>query len=291
MKLCLHCGTRRDAALKDCPACGAAEVVVNGFPAYAPDMAEQGGGFRPESFDLLATLEAGNFWFEVRNDIIEWAMRRYASDTRRLLEIGCGTGFVLSRLARTLPGARLLGTEIFAAGLPHAARRVPEVEFAQMDARRIPFVDEFDAIGAFDVIEHIEEDEAVLAEAHRALRPGGALILTVPQHPWLWSAADDFAVHHRRYTARELHHKLRAADFELVRSSSFVSLLLPAMALSRLRQRRMDADYDPADEMRMPAWLNRMMAACLRFELGAMKLGLSWPAGGSRLVVARKPAR
>lgn len=291
MKICLQCQASRDASQSDCSACGAVDTMVNGLPAYAPDMAEQGGGFRPESFDLLATLEAGNFWFEVRNDIVEWAIRAYAPDTKRLLEIGCGTGFVLSRLARTLPEASLLGTEIFSAGLPHAARRVPEVEFAQMDARRIPFADEFDVVGAFDVIEHIKEDEAVLGQAHRALRPGGALIITVPQHPWLWSAADDFAVHHRRYTARELHHKLRGAGFELVRSSSFVSLLLPAMAMSRLRQRRMDADYDPADEMRLPAWLNRFMAACLRFELGAMKLGLNLPVGGSRLVVARKPVR
>ena len=291
MKICLHCQATREAASTACPVCGAGDVMVNGFPAFAPDMAEQGGGFRPESFDLLAGLEAGNFWFEVRNDIVEWAVRRYAPNTRRMLEIGCGTGFVLSRLARVLPDASLLGTEIFAAGLPHAARRVPEVAFAQMDARRMPFVDEFDAIGAFDVIEHIAEDESVLAQAHRALRPGGALILTVPQHRWLWSAADDFAVHHRRYTAAELHQKLKSAGFELVRSSSFVSLLLPLMALSRWRQRRGAADYDPAAEMRLPAWLNASMAACLRMELAAMKLGLNWPAGGSRLVVARKPAR
>jgi len=290
MKICSHCQSHHDAAATACPTCGSADTMLEGFPAYAPDMAAQGGGFRPESFELLAGLEAGNFWFEVRNEIIEWAVRTYAPDTRRLLEIGCGTGFVLSRLARVLPQARLLGTEIFMAGLPFAAARVPAASFAQMDARRIPFVDEFDAIGAFDVIEHIAEDEEVLAQAHRALRPGGALLITVPQHPWLWSASDDYAVHHRRYTAAELHGKLRRAGFEIVRSSSFVSLLLPAMALARARQRRVDARYDPADEMRLPGWLNRFMAACLRMELAAMRFGVNWPLGGSRLVFARKPA-
>lgn len=288
MKICCHCASHHESSLPTCPFCGQTDAVIDGFPAFAPDMAAQGGGFRPESFELLAGLEAGNFWFEVRNDIVEWAMRTHAPETRRMLEIGCGTGFVLTRLAISLPQAHLLGTEIFAAGLPFAARRVPGVRFAQMDARRIPFVDEFDAIGAFDVIEHIREDEAVLAEMHKALRRGGVLLLTVPQHPWLWSAADEFAVHERRYTAKELHRKLAAAGFDVVRSTSFVSLLLPAMALARLRQRRLDAAYDPADEMRLPAWLNRFMGACLRFELRAMKLGFDWPAGGSRLVVARK---
>lgn len=290
MKICLQCQSPRESAAPTCPACGACDSILEGFPAYAPDMAGQGGGFRPESFELLAGLESGNFWFEVRNDIIEWAVRRYAPDTQALLEIGCGTGFVLGRLAKVLPQARLLGTEIFMAGLPFAAGRVPAADFAQMDARRIPFEAEFDAIGAFDVIEHIAEDEQVLGQAWRALRPGGALLLTVPQHPWLWSASDDFAVHHRRYTATELHSKLQRAGFKLVRSSSFVSLLLPAMALARFRQRRMDADYDPADEMRLPQWLNRFMGACLRLELAAMKLGFNWPVGGSRLVIARKPA-
>lgn len=287
MKLCIQCGATF-APAPACPSCGARDALIDGFPAYAPDMADEGGGFKPESFELLARLEAGNFWFEVRNEIVEWALRRYAPTTERMLEIGCGTGFVLSRLASSFPNARLLGTEIFAAGLPHAARRVPGVDFAQMDARRIPFESEFDTVGAFDVLEHIPEDEVVLAQIHKALKPGGVLVLTVPQHPWLWSQADDYAVHQRRYTAAEMHRKLRDAGFSILRSSSFVSVLLPAMALARFRQRKAGPDYDPTQEMRLPAWLNAAMAACMRFELQLMRLGLDWPAGGSRLVVAQK---
>lgn len=71
---------------------------------------------------------------------------------------------------------------------------------AQMDARAIPAEAVFDLIGAFDVIEHIEEDEAALAAIHRALAPGGVAIIAVPQHPWLWSEADDVAHHARRYS-------------------------------------------------------------------------------------------
>src|SRR5690606_22871969 len=115
------------------------------------------------------------------------------------LEIGCGTGFVLSGVADAFPAVRLFGSEIFTAGLEFAARRQPSVNFMQMDARSLPFLDEFDVIGAFDVLEHIVEDGQVLAQMREALKPNGIILLTVPQHEWLWSPVDEFACHVRRY--------------------------------------------------------------------------------------------
>ena len=80
-----------------------------------------------------------------------------------------------------------------------------------MDARRIPYEAEFDVIGAFDVIEHIYEDAAVLQQMHRAVRPGGGIIVTVPQHRFLWSKQDEFSCHFRRYTRGELMSKVSCA--------------------------------------------------------------------------------
>ena len=111
-----------------------------------------------------------------------------------------------------------------------------------MDARRIPFRDEFDVIGAFDVIEHIEEDVAVIDEVGRALRPGGGFVMTVPQHPALWSPQDEHAHHVRRYTAAGLRRKVEAAGFEVVRMTSFVRLLLPSCSRRGMRLRRRAAD-------------------------------------------------
>ena len=83
------------------------------------------------------------------------------------------------------------------------------------------------------MLEHIDEDEAALAAINRALRPGGGLIVTVPQHRWLWSETDRFSGHERRYTRRELRAKLAAAGFEPRLVTSFVSVLLPVMMASR----------------------------------------------------------
>ena len=113
---------------------------------------------------------------------------------------------------------------------------MPTVAFMQMDARAIPFVGEFDVMGAFDVLEHVEEDEQVLIQMRDALKPRGVMLLTVPQHAWLWSPVAD-SCHVRRYAAKELHVKVKAAGFEIVRSTSFVFSVLPAMFASRMAQR------------------------------------------------------
>lgn len=261
---------------------------MDGFPAFAPELAGGGDGFDPALFAELARLEARNFWFRARNRLIVWALRRFFGDARSLLEIGCGTGFVLSGIAAALPHFRLAGSEADAGGLGFAARRVSGAELMQMDARRIPFEAEFDVVGAFDVIEHIEDDRAVLREMHRAARPGGGILLTVPQHPFLWSEYDVRARHVRRYRARELREKVLDAGFEIVTMASFVSLLLPLMMLSRLAQRAPKSDYDPLVELRLPGWLNALLEAVLDLERRLIRAGVRFPAGGSLLLVANK---
>lgn len=247
-------------------------------------------GFKAHYFKDLAEVEAGNFWFRARNRIILWALRKYAPALKSFLEIGCGTGFVISGIAKQFPEARLLGSEYLEEGLAYARQRVSGAEFAQMDARHIPYKSELDAIGAFDVLEHIEEDETVLQQIYIALKPGGYAFITVPQHRWLWSAVDDYACHARRYSADELRVKACQAGFEIVRSTSFVTTLLPVMFLSRLlRRNKTDVGIDPMAELRINPVLNKIFEWLLRFELILIRAGISLPAGGSLLLVARKP--
>jgi SAM-dependent methyltransferase len=264
---------------------------VEGFPAFAPEIAHATEGFDAALFAELARLEARNFWFRSRNHLIAWALRRYFPHARSLLEIGCGTGFVMAGIARALPGIRIAASEARVAGLAFAAQRVPGAQLMQMDAGAIPFAAEFEVVAACDVIEHIEDDRAVLNEMHRAVLPGGGILVTVPQHPWLWSEFDVRARHVRRYTVRELREKVLEAGFEIMRLTSFVSLLLPLMMLSRLRRRAPDPDYDALAELRIADWLNATFAAVLACERALIRAGLDFPAGGSLLVVARRRGR
>jgi SAM-dependent methyltransferase len=194
----------------------------------------------------------------------------------------------LSGIREALPHLNLCGSEVFSAGLSFAAERLPGVELFQMDARRIPFREEFDVMGAFDVLEHVEEDEDVLAQMYQATRPNGGILITVPRHPFLWSPVDEYARHVRRYTARELTQKVRRAGFEVTRVTSFVSLLFPALILSRFKQSLSRAEFDPAGEFVANPSLNVFMEKILTAERALIRAGISFPAGGSLLLVARR---
>jgi SAM-dependent methyltransferase len=289
VKRCLSCDTTHGSGRHTCPRCGAEPARVDGYLAHAPELAREGGGYDADLFAIMASVEEQNFWFRSRSELITWVVRQSDPSPGSILEIGCGTGFVLSALGRRFPDAALYGSEIFVDGLEVAAARLPDAELMQMDARFIPFRDEFDVIGAFDVLEHIEEDAAVLDQIREAVRPGGILVASVPQHRWMWTPADDYAHHVRRYTARELRAKVEAAGFEVLRETSFVSLLLPMMAVSRMLSRRSKAEYDPGKEMRLFGPLNWVLGSVMAAERMLIRTGMRFPAGGSRLIVARRP--
>jgi 2-polyprenyl-3-methyl-5-hydroxy-6-metoxy-1,4-benzoquinol methylase len=242
--------------------------------------------FRPSSFDQLAEKEAGNWWFRSRNRILLWAFKQHIGNFQRFLEIGCGTGFVLEAIHNANPSAKMYGSEYFEEGLVHARKRVPSANFSKLDARKMNDDERFDCIGAFDVIEHINEDELVLSNLSRALKNGGTLLVTVPQHRWLWSAADEYACHVRRYTRAELVRKVTRSGLTVEYMTSFVSLLVPFMWISRLRSNKVN--YDPMDEFRIPNWLNRLLEMIMTFELGLLRIGMKLPFGGSLLLQARK---
>ncbi len=271
-----------------CPHCGFAPRRVDGFFAFAPEIAECEGPFSKEVYASLADVEARNFWFRGRSRLIIWALRKYFSDASTFLEIGCGTGFVLSGIAAAYAGLRVCGSEVASVGLNFAAARVPTATLFQMDARNIPFEGEFDVIGAFDVLEHVREDETVLNQIWRAVVPGGGLLLTVPQHGFLWSQQDELAGHVRRYSRKDVESKLQRAGFTLLRITSFVSTLLPLMYLSRLRNRTDPANFDVWGELRVGSRTNAVLEHLLDLECKLIAAGVSFPAGGSLLVAARR---
>jgi SAM-dependent methyltransferase len=271
-----------------CSACGHVVAQGQGIPMFAPELADTVSGMDPAGFEFLAKVEDEHFWFVARNELIVGLADKFFPGARQFLEVGCGNGTVLQAVASSRHWQRLAGSELHPAGLSHARERLPRgVEFVQMDARRVPAVGVFDLTGAFDVIEHIADDEAVLRGLHSATQRGGGVIIAVPQHPWMWSRADDVAHHQRRYRRGELEAKLRRNGFEVLFSSSYTALLLPLMVLSRLRGK--DADNNDAidHEFTLNPRINGLFTAILRAEIRMTLAGVSWPAGGSRIVVGR----
>jgi len=286
VKRCLHCQARFDQSGWTCPRCGYAPAESNGVLVFAPALADGDGSDAEYRFERLAAAQSWHFWFVRRAMLLSWALQKYFPTARTFLEVGCGAGGVSCALSQAVPALRITAGDTRLAGLEFARQRAGRVDVVQCDAAELPFDSEFDVAGAFDVIEHLDDDASALAAMRDVVRPRGGVLVTVPQHPWLWSAVDDFSHHRRRYTRAVLRSKLAAAGLEVLRMTSFVAAGLPVLWISRRRPQQ----FDPEREMRICPVANAIMGGLLALEHRMIAAGLSLPFGTSLLAVARRAA-
>src|SRR5262249_34989049 len=130
-RLCPKCATDEEITQSSplwpdgwrCSACGFAHSARDGFVQLAPDLDDGDEGCALESYVGLRAIEDGHFWFTTRNEMITWLVQRFAAHAGRVMEIGCGTGFVLFALRKALPSAYLSGSELHSQGLSFARQR------------------------------------------------------------------------------------------------------------------------------------------------------------------------
>jgi SAM-dependent methyltransferase len=125
----------------------------------------------------------------------------------------------------------------------------------------LPFPDAtFDVVCAMDIIEHVVDDDGVLAELARVAKPGAAVLLSAPLHPASWTAFDDFVGHYRRYEPEQLLAKLRAQAFILEHSAVYgmqpKSSWLLNLGMWFLTHRHREAMW----------WYNRTLPLAARFQ-------------------------
>jgi len=238
------------------------------------------------AFERLFLRESTHWWFVKRNELILWALHRFSPTFDTFLEIGCGTGFVLQAIHHQYPQAVLTGSDFFSEGLVFAQQRLPNVQLMQLDAQTMNDEEKYTVIGAFDVLEHIPDDQLALQNCARALKPNGMIFITVPQHMWLWSHVDTYSEHRRRYTEDELCQKVHLAGLRVVYTTSFVSLLVPLMLM--MRKRITAETYNPDAEFDLSPFLNMVLKTIMHVELLLIRLGIRFPIGGSRFLIAQK---
>jgi SAM-dependent methyltransferase len=235
----------------------------------------------------IRAAEARHFWFRGRLQLVLWMLRRYFPGAQRLLDVGCGTGFVLEGIRRHYPRLGLTGCDVRLTTLLEAHRQMPETRLFAADVFALPYETEFDVVVALDVLEHIDDDRVALSALRNVIKPGGGLILTVPQHPRLWSEVDEFSCHRRRYVRFDLESKVSDAGFDILRRTSLFAVTLPLVVASRFFRHR--SPFDPAAELKVPAVLNSGLAALVALERLLIRIGGTLPFGSSLVVVGRRP--
>jgi SAM-dependent methyltransferase len=220
-------------------------------------------------------VEDRHWWYRGRRAIVLDAIERMAEGHARdrILDVGCGGGGMLADLARL---GSVTGVEPSLQSRRRAlARRVGTIVNARLGT--LPFEQgSFDIALALDVIEHIEDDDRALRDLRRVVSPGGALLVTVPAYPRLWSHHDELNHHFRRYTRIGLAELAGRSGWRVRRMTHFNSLMLPAAALAH-KLTRSDGLGVP------PKPVNRAMEAVLHVERSLIKAGMSLPFGLSLL--------
>ena len=241
--------------------------------------------FEDRRADELIAVDRSHWWFRGKAALVATALTRTGGARGLLADVGAGAGGVTAmlgwdpeRLVVLEAGERLAGHARHAHGLP--AVRSAATPLALADAS-------VDVVCLLDVLEHLSDPAAALAEAARVLRPDGRLVLNVPGHRWLWSPADVHLGHLRRYDRRLVRRELAGAGFEPVLSTHVFSwLVLPVLVERRvLRRRRPSLGLDRAgfvvDRTAM------VLTTIERLLLGRVSV----PFGTSILCVAKRPTR
>ena len=238
-------------------------------------------------FDRMAELDQHHWWFTARRRILSSVISRVVRPPKnaRILELGCGTGHNLDTLAAfgTVEAselddhARELATR-------RLGRKIEKV--ALPDLSKFP-ADSFDMIALLDVLEHVPDDKGSLAAILTRLKPGGALLVTVPANPWMWSAHDVAHHHHRRYRKAEIAALASEAGFEIELLSPFNTLLFPLIAGVRLLNKV--RGHDSADDALPSKPVNSTLDKLFGAEAGLIGR-LPFPFGVSLVAVLRRPA-
>lgn len=241
-------------------------------------------------------LERWHWWFRGRQRIVAAVLRHELAAQalnghggRAVLSVGCGPAEGLDWLLPFAgPRGRVVGLDIE----PLHARRLPEqVGFVIGSLERAPFADQtFDVVLALDVLEHLDDDRAGLAEAVRLVKPGGLLLLTVPALPSLWGGQDVVSEHRRRYTKRTLTRLFAAAQLANYQVQYFNTLLFPAAASVRWARRALGQANRPQSDFaqQRPGVLNDLLTWVFSLESRFINYAPT-PIGVSLLAKYRPP--
>lgn len=237
------------------------------------------------------SVEDNSFWFRHRAKCIIQVMRNYLP-RGGVLDVGGGNGYMTAAIQNA--GFDSVLVEPGEAGIRNAAIRgvkplvCASLEEAGFSPHSIP------AIGAFDVIEHIEDDVYFLSFLHRSLIPGGHLYLTVPAFNCLWSKEDETAGHFRRYTLSEIGDKLLSTGFDVVYGTYFFCFLPVPVYLFRTLPTRLGIFPQRTQERRAKlhaadnAQRSALIEKAFGWEVQWIRRKRTLPLGGSCLIVAMK---
>lgn len=231
------------------------------------------------------SLEKEHFWFKARRKYILQLIKNISKDSK-ILDIGCSSGILLMDLEEIgFKKENLFGIDISPEAIQNChANGISNATV--MDAQEITLTEKFDIIIASDCLEHLEDDQKAIANWNSLLKPNGQAFIFVPAYQFLWSDHDDVNMHFRRYTLKELKHKLKSNGFQIQKASYWNFFLFPPILLFRLIGKLFSSKNKNGDLDKISAF-NEGLFQLINLENKLLKYA-EFPFGVSVFCVARK---
>ncbi len=245
-------------------------------------------------YGRMYEVEDGHWWYAGLHELVLGHIAREAKRLQRRLRIfdaGCGTGRLTALMSEY---GEVEGCDVAEEAI-HFCRERGMTSTFLADLNELQLAsDTYDVITSIDVLYHsaIKSDIGVMARLHKALRPGGMIIINLAAHEFLRSS-HDIAVHTReRYTMRQVTDRLNKAGFAVQFASYRLFLQLPLIfcyrLLTRLQSQTSGEQSTIESDISMPPGLiNTILLGLVRIENRIMKV-TPLPMGSSVFVIARK---
>ncbi len=224
----------------------------------------------------LVDLEDGYWWHVAKRQLVLRLLKRFCPAPGHLVEGGIGSGRNLVEFQEL--GYDVTGFDVMPESVEHVRHRgIKDVRLHDLGQPWPVAKGSLKAVVLLDVLEHVQDPTQVLKYVHEALADDGAVIITVPAYPWLYSRWDEQLGHFRRYTVREFRSHAASAGFRVQWLNHWNSFTLPA-AMAVRGWEKLFPKRDQPDFPEVSALTNKALLTAAAAERWCMnKVGV--PAG------------
>ena len=238
-----------------------------------------------DEYRKLAEVEDSMWYFHALNRRMLLPLADLAKQEASILDAGCGTGGLIRAMQQFEPRWRITGLDISPLACTYARQR-SSASIVEGSVEALPLsTNQFDAVVSADVLYHINDTSKALQEFGRVLKPAGILVVNVPAYNWMWSYHDDLVDTKHRFRRSELASLLQQAGFEIT-ISSYANLLIFPLIIAR---RKIFVPANPSSDVKpYPPLIEALCGSMAALEYGALRRGITLPAGNSVFIAARR---
>ena len=241
-------------------------------------------------YDTYFEVEEGSFWFKHRKNLLVLLINKL-SPSDLFFDIGGGNGYLTKALQDN--GINSVLVEPGQQGVINARNRKVNQIICGTSSDLLHLSGEISAIGVFDVIEHIEDDDLFVSDLSKLLKKDGLLYITVPAFHFLWSDDDAAAGHFRRYTTNSISELMQRNGLEIVYLTYFFSILIFPLFFfrtlaSKLGLRSLKEGKVSREHKQGSGLFSKFLNLVWKMEMNSVCKQRIIPFGTSCLCVARK---